>query len=320
MKLLRLIIYITLANSWLAIALPADSIGVEKKNGKNYVKHKVESGETLYRLSKRYGASVDDIKAENPDVEKGFKEGMTLLIPYTKKSGATSKPAEPVKTTESSKSTEKSTAKPVGDAKTHTVENGQGLYAISKLYKVSVEDIKKWNNLSSNDVKVGQVLAVSLPSGDAKPKEENKTATSGKVAEEKQDDAPTITKSVTTNRVVPTTTGPNPVNKKILDTLKVATFKKNDGPSQKNFHNGVAVVSTDPSNADKFEAYYDNVPVGSFINVKSLFNEEKVFLKVIGKLPKQADPKIILSITPRALERLQSTDAKLAIEVSYIAP
>ncbi len=320
MKLLRLIIYITLANSWLAIALPSDSIGVEKKNGKNYVKHKVESGETLYRLSKRYGASVDDIKAENPDVEKGFKEGMTLLIPYAKKSGAASKPTEPVKTTESSKLTEKPVSKPSGDAKTHTVENGQGLYAISKLYKVSVEDIKKWNNLSSNDVKVGQVLVVSASSAESKLNTGNNVSTNTTGATNKQDDAPTITKSVTTNRVVATTTGPNPVNRKILDTLRVVAFKKNDGPSQKNFHNGAAMVSTDPSNADKFEAYYDNVPVGSFINVKSLFNEEKVFLKVVGKLPKQADPKIILSITPRALERLQCTDAKLAVEVSYIAP
>lgn len=313
MKLLRFIIFLTLTNCWVGYALPADSIGVETKNGKNYIKHKVESGETLYRISKKYGATVDEIKSENPDIQNGVvKDGMVLFIPSVKSSKAkTSKAKDTPK-----ESPKVDTEKPSKDAKTHTVENGQGLFAISRLYKVSVADLKKWNELSSEDVKVGQVLFVSKPSSEvAKPAEQTSTAP----PKSNEDNKSTITKPATTNRTVASAT-PNAANRKIMDTLKVVAFKKQDGPSEKNYHFGVAVVVPDAGNADKFEAYYDHVPVGSFINVKSLYNEEKVFLKVVGKLPKQSDPKVIIGYTTKALERLQSTDSKLAVEVSYVAP
>lgn len=311
MKLLRFIIFLTLVNFGIGHALPTDSIGVETKNGKNYIKHKIEQGETLYRLSKKYGATVDEIKAENPELQNGFKEGLVVLIPTKKTSAKPSKTKEQPK--ESSKQDVPVTSK---DAKTHTVENGQGLFAISRLYKVSVDDIKKWNHLSSEDVKVGQVLLVSKPSASSEASQTTQTTASPKTTE---DSKSSITKPATTSRTIATAT-PNAANRKIMDTLKVVAYKKQDGPSEKNFHFGVAMVMPEASNSDKFEAYYDHVPVGSFINVKSLYNEEKVFLKVVGKLPKQSDPKVIIGYTTKALERLQSTDSKLAVEVSYVAP
>ena len=45
--------------------------------------------------------------------------------------------------------------------KTHEVKPKEGLYSIAKTYNVSVADLKLWNNLSSNDIKVGQKLIVS---------------------------------------------------------------------------------------------------------------------------------------------------------------
>lgn len=45
------------------------------------VMHKVGPKETLYSLSKRYNVTVDDIKAQNPDVAKhGLQIGQTLTI------------------------------------------------------------------------------------------------------------------------------------------------------------------------------------------------------------------------------------------------
>lgn len=45
------------------------------------INHKVAPKETLYSLSKRYNITVDDIKAENPDVERhGLQIGQTLII------------------------------------------------------------------------------------------------------------------------------------------------------------------------------------------------------------------------------------------------
>lgn len=44
----------------------------------------------------------------------------------------------------------------------HTVKQGETLYRISRKYKVSVEDIKHWNNLPDNSLKVGQDLVITV--------------------------------------------------------------------------------------------------------------------------------------------------------------
>ncbi|OMP66698.1 3D domain-containing protein [Domibacillus epiphyticus] len=45
-------------------------------------------------------------------------------------------------------------------AATHTVQKGETLYKISRQYKTSVDQVKKWNNLSSNTIKIGQKLKI----------------------------------------------------------------------------------------------------------------------------------------------------------------
>jgi LysM repeat protein len=59
--------------------------------------------------------------------------------------------------------------KPVADkvekentnAKIHEVQPKEGLYAISKKYNVSVQDLRAWNNLVTDDLKIGQKLIIS---------------------------------------------------------------------------------------------------------------------------------------------------------------
>ncbi|MBL0147022.1 MAG: LysM peptidoglycan-binding domain-containing protein [Chitinophagaceae bacterium] len=43
----------------------------------------------------------------------------------------------------------------------HTVMPKEGLFAIAKKYNVTVEQIKEWNNLTTNDLRVGQQLKIS---------------------------------------------------------------------------------------------------------------------------------------------------------------
>jgi LysM repeat protein len=46
---------------------------------------------------------------------------------------------------------------------THTVRPGETLYRIGQKYHVSVEKIRKWNNLAKDTIEVGQKLIVSQP-------------------------------------------------------------------------------------------------------------------------------------------------------------
>ena len=53
------------------------------------VKHVIEPKETLYSISKRYGVSVAELQAANPEVSKNMPIGATLLIPARAAEGAT---------------------------------------------------------------------------------------------------------------------------------------------------------------------------------------------------------------------------------------
>jgi LysM repeat protein len=120
-----------------------DSIGTETVNGKLYVIHKVDEKETLYAISRRYGASVDAILQSNPGITTTLEVGQILKVPYEKK-----------------------TIKPVATSdKVHKVAPRETMYSISKTYGVTVDEIKKWNNLTDNTLSVGQELIV----GKAKP-------------------------------------------------------------------------------------------------------------------------------------------------------
>jgi membrane-bound lytic murein transglycosylase D len=53
--------------------------------------------------------------------------------------------------------------------KTHTVKKGEHINTIAKKYKVSPDEIRKWNNLSSNTLRTGQKLTIWQPVPVASP-------------------------------------------------------------------------------------------------------------------------------------------------------
>ncbi|MBQ8336541.1 MAG: LysM peptidoglycan-binding domain-containing protein [Bacteroidaceae bacterium] len=58
----------------------------EKNNQGRYIRHKVKRGDTLYSISRKYGISVEEILACNPDIKgNALKRKMTLLIPAAEK-------------------------------------------------------------------------------------------------------------------------------------------------------------------------------------------------------------------------------------------
>ncbi len=48
----------------------------------------------------------------------------------------------------------------------HLVQKGDTLYSISRRYNISVEELKTYNNLADNNIKIGQVLKVTAIDGD----------------------------------------------------------------------------------------------------------------------------------------------------------
>ena len=114
-----------------------DSLGTETVNGKLFVIHSVGEKETLYGISRRYGASIESILQYNPSADAGLEIGQILKVPYTSKKVAGG-----------------------GSGFTHTVAAKETMYSISRLYSVSIDDIKQWNNLKDNSLSIGQTLII----------------------------------------------------------------------------------------------------------------------------------------------------------------
>lgn len=207
-----LCIFILIGNVVEAHSLFAtDSIGVETIEGKVVILHKVDPGETLYSISKKYGVAADAITNANPGSGMGIRVGQVLKIPK-------GKPAE------ESTSTETSSEKTSNSGNYHIVKEGETLYAISQKYPCSVEDIQKWNNLTSNELSVGQklivkqeentsekVMIITTTEDDATTTEEDDTATEEIIStveetttEETEDVTETITETETKAVETPT--------------------------------------------------------------------------------------------------------------------
>jgi len=134
------------AFSFLNGPVEKDSLGVETINGKVYVVHKVGEKETLFAISKRYGSTVDAVLAANPGVTGNLEIGQILKVPYTARITSAHTGAETI----------------------HKVAEKETLFSISKMYNVSIDDLKQWNGLTSNALSLGQELIVKKKAS-AKP-------------------------------------------------------------------------------------------------------------------------------------------------------
>ena len=135
-----------------------DSIGIRTVNQSAFIVHKVEKGETLYALARRYQVEVQSIFDANPKAINGINVGQEILIP-TKETVQATVGGDQVQQN-SQTNNEVTQAGGQGDKVVHKVISGESLYLIGQKYGVSVNDIKKWNNLRSNNISVGQQLNI----------------------------------------------------------------------------------------------------------------------------------------------------------------
>jgi LysM repeat protein len=118
-------------------AVGSDSLRLETVNGQTFIVHLVGEKETLFGLSKRYGVTVARILEFNPTADGGIEAGQLLKVPYVPK-GRTQ----------------------TAEGTVHKVQPKETLFSISRMYSVSVDDIKSWNNLKDNSLSVGQDILI----------------------------------------------------------------------------------------------------------------------------------------------------------------
>ena len=142
--------------------------------------HNVKKKETLFSIAKKYSISVDEIKNWNKLSKANLKIGQKLKIiqksivksssPVVSYSGeerivARLQPNQnpwelnspPPGTQPANSANSKVTQ---GIKQTHTVKSGETLFSIAKQYNKSVEELKSLNNLTLNNLTIGQKLKV----------------------------------------------------------------------------------------------------------------------------------------------------------------
>jgi len=100
------------------------------------ITHKVEKGETVYSIAKKYNTTITEIYILNPKAMEGIKVGSTLNIPPPSQSSS-------------------------GSVTTHKAKQGETLYSIAKQYGVKVDDIITANpELRAKSLGDGQILRI----------------------------------------------------------------------------------------------------------------------------------------------------------------
>lgn len=120
--------------------------------GRDKVIHRVRSGDVLGKIATRYHVRVSDIKKWNKLHSNTIRIGQKLNIWLV--------PSSYSATVVQKKPTLKQNMV-VNGTKYHVVQPGDTLWDISKAYSdMSIEKLKKMNNLKSNNIKPGQKLVV----------------------------------------------------------------------------------------------------------------------------------------------------------------
>ena len=102
----------------------------------------VKKGDTLYSIARDNNLSVSELKQLNNLTSNTLNVGQRLKI----KSDATVSPIEPTQ--------------PSDTLNIYTVKSGDSLYSIARKYNVTVNDLMKYNNLTSNLLSIGQQIRI----------------------------------------------------------------------------------------------------------------------------------------------------------------
>lgn len=309
-----------------------DSLRSEHRPDGLYVIHQVDEQETLFSIAKRYGGSVAAIIEHNHITNNKIDIGQTIEILI-------------------SEIDKEKVAKDSGSY--HVVVQGETLYSISKQYKVTIDDLKKWNQLSANKLPIGMELRVGKSSD--KDLQMNKI----QVSHEKTDTAGIDVEVVDVfdKYLVQTGETLSSIAAKMgvsIDSLKSwngltsshlsigqsLNFKKNKTQEDINtiktskgkqvridedgferiYEEGVASL-IESMNTNRYLALHKTLPIGTTIEVRNLMNNQVVHAKVVGKLPNTGpNKKLMVRLSKVAYDQLGILDSRARVEVSYYKP
>ncbi|MCX7915374.1 MAG: LysM peptidoglycan-binding domain-containing protein, partial [Verrucomicrobiae bacterium] len=111
------------------------------------------SGDTLWKLARQHNVTVAALKKANNLTSDTLKVGQKLMIPV-------SAPASASTDTGSAMAATSVSSAPATEGTAYTVASGDSLWKIANRNGITVDALRKANNLTSDSLKVGQKLVI----------------------------------------------------------------------------------------------------------------------------------------------------------------
>lgn len=154
------------------LIIPNKNYKAENKKKKNTTKndqpsqiHLVESGESLYKIAKKYGISLEKIKELNPNIKpEAIQIGDKIIVKASEIEVeiANEESQIVVIQTDSKNSANQVECEDELGNKIHTVQKGETLYKIAKKYKIKLNDLKELNEEVVENLPEGYQLIIKL--------------------------------------------------------------------------------------------------------------------------------------------------------------
>lgn len=267
-------------------AHPIDSIGVEIENGQKIIIHRLKPKETYFGLSRQYNVPVKNIITSNNN--KPLKVGDTVRIPTT-----SSTVTVPAVTTAATTSPQPVPALDPKEYTTYKVSKGETLYTISKRFVISIESIKRVNELVSDTLKEGTLL--KIPHKELPPP------------------PPTVNEIIVSDDVVGSDSSAteNPLD---VPTNRYGIREMTE--------KGVGVWIDDLNQeGGSMLALHKTAPIGTIVKITNPMTNRTTLTKVVGKFADTAETKnAIIVISKSAASLIGVLDRRFQVEISYGTP
>jgi LysM repeat protein len=172
---MRKIVFTTILACLGMFALAQKQPTVYHSDKGNYIKHTVAPKESYFSIGRLYNIHPKEIAEFNGlDMDKGLNIGQVIKVP-SKSEPTTAKKTDTPKKTDAPVTKKSDPAPAKGTPIYYTVGEKEGLYRVSvKNNGVLMADLRKWNNLKTDNLYPGQKLIVGFAGGEVPESYQNK--------------------------------------------------------------------------------------------------------------------------------------------------
>ncbi|MCZ2355548.1 MAG: LysM peptidoglycan-binding domain-containing protein [Bacteroidia bacterium] len=311
------IFWLVLSSLLYAKEFDADSVGNKIINGKKYILYEVEQGETLTRIAKKYGITVQQLRVINKLGNDNLTPGQIIKIP----------PTEPLENTNTSNTEPKTQSVLIKKPRYYTCVKGDNLYLVTKKNKILLRDLLDINELNSPVLSEGQVIIIGYDEERVTVPVEPEVAAN-----------PTTKPSQKSNPETPRERArkdslamfPNPQEKimdapegRLPDMPAYATVKEKIDAKKKAYFEvseagKMQLIENQGKDAFRLVIYHPTLPVGTVVEILSNTTNRTVSAEVIGKYEYNPDTNYIISGTDRVFRYLGAAKLEpMEITVRY---